>query len=158
MKIYIAAPVPDRGWAQDIQKLCETHGFEVVSSWVTDEETGYEKGGLAQKALRDMDELQVADTLIAYCVNPGDSGGGMHSEIGAALALGKLVVIIDKRSGVLTYHPNVYRVANIQDALTFLVLYPFVQVAKQIRDDEQRNSLTAQQFYAAHVRSGHLIE
>ena len=109
-KCYYLATRKDRASeADEISKALKHHGWERTFTWSDQAEAGpkvYAK--LAQAELRAVSE---ADVLIVML--PG--GYGTHVEIGAALALGKPVVLHapDQQTlespyrCVFHYHPNV---------------------------------------------------
>jgi len=108
-KIYIAASWPRIGEARARADRLRLAGFHVTSTWHDvehPEEPSDER--CREWAERDLEELAGCDTV--YCLTGDDQsiGGGRHSEIGAAIALGKRVVLLGPREkNVFHWHPLV---------------------------------------------------
>lgn len=95
--IYVAARHEDREQAMELAEGLVEEGAVVCSRWIWkkgEEPTkGSERRLLAQQDLQD---LSLAHALVFY--NPARShntgSGGCHTEVGYALALGKVVVVV----------------------------------------------------------------
>ncbi len=98
LKVYIAAPYEERGYAITVKALLETAGFEVPAQWLA-------AGGdqLTDAGAR-MDLADVADANVLLALNPTwwkERGtGGRHVEFGYALALGKPVILLGEPSNI----------------------------------------------------------
>lgn len=130
MKVYLAARYsrhPEmQGYAQGLREM----GYEVTSRWIygshqvmldgeplgPDRERLFEEGHpsmLAQRqefAQHDWDDLLAADIVISFTErprNPSTSRGGRHVEFGAALALGKVCLVVGWRENVFHCLPGV---------------------------------------------------
>ncbi|HTV54774.1 MAG TPA: nucleoside 2-deoxyribosyltransferase [Terriglobia bacterium] len=109
-KTFYLATAKDRG--EELATLVDTlksHGWERTYAW-----NGEDEGGTAQFSDVAVKELKgVADADVLIVLLPG--GRGTHVEIGAALALGKPVVIHSPNRDILVkpypcafhYHPGV---------------------------------------------------
>jgi nucleoside 2-deoxyribosyltransferase len=100
MKVYIAAPYPERAYAVRVMAACEAVGLTVTSRWLKAPDE------LADEhARKDLDDVRACDLLIA--LNPRDyehaGTGGRHVELGYALALGKRVLLVGERSNIFHY-------------------------------------------------------
>ena len=111
VKVYIAAPYPEREAAQAVMRDLENQiGFEVTSTWLR------EMDELADAYARlDLADVGRADVLVA--LNPSawtNTGtGGRHVEFGYALALGKRIVLVGERSNIFHYLSDVVVVPNV---------------------------------------------
>jgi nucleoside 2-deoxyribosyltransferase len=109
-KQFYLATRKDRG--EETARLLRTlnsHGWERTYTWVAGDEATTER--YSEIALKELKGVEEADVLIALL--PG--GYGTHVEIGAALALGKPVILHAPDRKTLDtpypcpfhYHPNV---------------------------------------------------
>jgi nucleoside 2-deoxyribosyltransferase len=104
MRVYIAAPYPERDAARLLMAELERAGFEVTSTWLREEDE------LADKFARlDLADVDRADVLVA--INPPTylkaGTGGRHVELGYALALHKPIVLVGERSNIFHFLDNV---------------------------------------------------
>lgn len=109
-KHFYLATRKDRGAeATRLLRALKSHGWERTYAWVTGDEATIER--LSEIALKELKGVEEADALIVLL--PG--GYGTHVEIGAALALGKPVILHAPDRKTLDtpypcpfhYHPNV---------------------------------------------------
>ena len=112
MKIYIAAPYPIRNEAIGVMLQLQALGHTVTSRWLkAPDELADEH---ARKDLADIDE---ADCLLA--LNPEDwenaGTGGRHIEFGYAIATGKLLVLLGRRSNIFHYLSDVRVIDRLED-------------------------------------------
>lgn len=109
MRVYIAAPYPERVYAQQVMADLESRGdFEVTSTWLRHEDK------LEDTFARlDLADVARADVLVA--LNPpeyANSGtGGRHVEFGYALALRKPIVMVGAQSNIFHFLDDLYFVA-----------------------------------------------
>lgn len=111
MKIYLAASWPRRDEARHIATRLKAVGHTLTADWWNDEDIsgGYANGVAtmpSERAARDLQAVRDADAVV--CLT-GDTltKGGRHSEVGAALALGKRVFLIGPKEQVFHQHPLV---------------------------------------------------
>ena len=108
MKIYLASPFEKQPFMRVVRGHLQERGYEVTADWL-DEKT--ETGQDAALAQRDIAAIQAADVVVVY--NPQEfrySGtGGRHVELGIALMLDKVVVLLGERSNVF-HHLVLHRV------------------------------------------------
>lgn len=106
MKVYLAAPYASRptvaAYADELRHI----GITVTSSWLAETHeinAGTEKAAtaltdeqVAEHAATDLREVRESDLLVLFtAASVGvEGGGGRHVETGAALALGKPVVVV----------------------------------------------------------------
>jgi nucleoside 2-deoxyribosyltransferase len=104
VKVYIAAPYPERAAAQQVMRRLNEEGIEVTSTWLVQEDKLED-----QYARLDLADVARADVLVALNL-PGyeNAGtGGRHIEFGYALALGKPIVLVGARSNIFHYLDDV---------------------------------------------------
>lgn len=112
IKVYIAAPYPERTLAIKTMKRLEWQGCEVTSRWL--------KGGDAltdEWARNDLEDVARADLLLA--LNPeGYSNvgtGGRHVELGYAIALNKAILLVGERTNIFHYLSNIKVIDGAED-------------------------------------------
>lgn len=113
MKVYIAAPYPERDYAIAVMLACEARGITVTSRWLKSPDE------LADKfAKEDLADVAAADWLLA--LNPltyeNKGTGGRHVELGYALALGKRIALVGERTNIFHYIAEIVRVDNFDPA------------------------------------------
>jgi len=87
MKIYVAASHTER----DVAHHLRDQGYDVISTWDIDDKDYCPDD--PYRAIRDLVQIQHCDLFIC---NIGDekSGGGRHTELGYAMALGKVILLV----------------------------------------------------------------
>ncbi len=92
-RVYIASAFINRrkvnAWAWELEK----QGYKVVSTWHYESDVEGDRR-FRKYAERDVEELEMSDTLILFTENHDDSQGGMWVELGYALAKGMKIVVI----------------------------------------------------------------
>lgn len=107
MKVYIAGD--SELAALYVAELVKTAGHTIMSSWHdgvfqrTAEHMVVERRSIAS---RDLDEVQGSDILILIA-SRGLVPGGKFVEAGAALGVGKKVIVLGRRENILLWHPRV---------------------------------------------------
>lgn len=107
INIYIAAPAPEQEFAKTICTSLKNRFTDlVVPSWPF-REIGYDRrpDQLKQDASKDLRQVKVCDIFIL--VGRDGSKGGRFAELGAALALNKLIIAVGSKESVFCYHENV---------------------------------------------------
>lgn len=115
MKIYLAARYSRFPEMQGCRTILEAMGHTVTSRWINgDHDYKGDQSPSEQRvrfALEDWDDLMAADCVISFTEEPGKAGGrnrgGRHVEFGAALALGKRVIVVGFRENVFHEMPAV---------------------------------------------------
>lgn len=130
MNIYIAARYSKKHDAQTFAMLVRTAvpAINVVSRWHSQDEAdeGDEftrdpvKG--VPYARRDIEDVEACDALVLFSEDPlqGYPRGGRHVELGYALALGKVIVVIGQRENIFHTLPEITVVQTSWDAIRFL--------------------------------------
>ena len=120
MKVYIAAPFPDRDYARALKALIEEGGHEVTSRWIdrklskeagplplqspqdVDEcLTGYSADYLTREAQDDLTDVRASEVVVLVTSQAG--GGGKEVEMGYALSHGIPIIILGKVLNVFHY-------------------------------------------------------
>lgn len=112
MKIYVAAPYPDRDSAIVVMHMLEAQGHVVTSRWLKSPDE------LADEhARKDLDDVAEADVLLAINGRDWENAGtgGRHVELGYAIALGKEIVLMGRRSNIFHYLSCVRVIERIED-------------------------------------------
>jgi nucleoside 2-deoxyribosyltransferase len=95
VNIYIAGAWSDRVFLRRIRKRMIEKGNDVTARWLDAREDGNKK----RWATRDLDDIRAADTFLLFPDVPS-TGGGYHVETGYALALGKDLIGVGKKSNL----------------------------------------------------------
>lgn len=114
MKIYVAAPYELRDTAIGVMRDLEQMGFTVTSEWLrTDEEIS------PKMAAQDLRDIDAADLVVV--LHPPEfeykGTGGRHFEMGYAVAKGKRVILVGRRTNNFHHLPCIERVEDITAAL-----------------------------------------
>jgi hypothetical protein len=113
---YVAASAARQGDAKVVAEHLRARGAKVKARWLEQEDVSYGRPGVEDElgscAQLDMHDVINSDEVV--CLS-GDaySKGGRHSEIGAAIALGKNVWLLGPREQVFHYHPLVKQVETV---------------------------------------------
>lgn len=126
-KIYVAAPVCEQMRARWVADLLKDEGAEITSSWLYAPEIGYGKDSeerLKIMAERDLVEISNSDIFLQLSL-PG-SPGGMHVELGYAMAFRKRIFVVGFRQHVFHRHPDLSTIfietqADFRDAAMNIV-------------------------------------
>lgn len=114
MRVYIASRSQDA--ARILREAVRREGHVVTSRWL--DEPGYsglpaDDGHKRRAAVENLDDVRAADVLLLRAEPDGSFvPGGKHVETGAALALGKPVVVLGRPENVFHWHPLVTVVAD----------------------------------------------
>jgi len=142
MKIYTAAGWPFRKDTTLINKRLVSEGFNVISTWIEEENGINTPEAYAKDALRDTNQVAEADVLLAIMTDDKYAYRGTNCEIGVALALNKKIIIVCPGFGeekwisenrynhpyycmnnVFFWHPGITRVKTLNDAIELLHSY-----------------------------------
>ncbi len=105
--VYLSASMTRSFRMREYALQLATRGFRIVSTWMNvqaDEDTPEARSRVAQA---DLAELDQAGLVLAFSERPGRYTGGRHVELGYALALRKLVIVIGPDENVFHCHPGV---------------------------------------------------
>ncbi len=115
MKIYLAATYSRYPEMQGVAEKLRGLGWEVTSNWIT----GIPYKDPSQDAMKDIDDILNADTLLFFSGGVG-SKGGRHTEFGFAYAMQKTIIIIGERENVFHSLPGVVIVDDLETAIVWL--------------------------------------
>lgn len=114
--IYIAARFSRRSEANALANELQARGHTITSRWVLPHVDHVMPTGLSAQAedaercrfaTEDMQDVRACDCMVTLMEEPRSNGrGGRHVEYGAALALGKGLVIIGPRETVFHHLPQ----------------------------------------------------
>lgn len=126
MKIYLCARYSRRNELRAVREELQRQGHTVTSRWLDTEWEEKDSAGSSaappeyrhEFAVKDIEDVVAADCLIAFTEPPRSSGrGGRHVEFGAALALGKRLIVVGCRENLFYHHPRVEFFAETSEAL-----------------------------------------
>lgn len=123
MKVYIATGYENRSGHNRLRDKLAEHGIGLTCDWTTHESIAdAAHWRIADIAHDDIQGVRDADAVVVLL--PG--GRGTHVEIGAAIAFGKLVIIVGdmvgehERECVFYHHAGVACVASCDEAVSLL--------------------------------------
>ena len=123
MKIYVASKFENKDAVRAAYARLREDGHEITCDWAAEDATGLDGSALhtylAGCAHKDLVGVQACDALVLL---NHERGCGMFTEMGIALAGGKLVIVIDadKRPNIFFHLPNVVHARDLDDALHLL--------------------------------------
>ncbi len=123
MLIYLAARFSRRHELQGVRCDLARAGHQVTSRWIDQRQDATDTAEAAAVARRDIADIEIADTLIAFSETPRSgvsTRGGRHIETGIAIALRKRVIVVGPRENVFCSLPEITVFANWQQALDHL--------------------------------------
>lgn len=117
MKIYLAARFSQHPEMQGVRDVLEALGHEVTSRWIDlhnglqphsamPDQLNGDPQGCAIFGLRDIADMNAADTIISFTL-VGGGKGGRHVEFGYALAAGHRMILVGPREHIFHTHPSV---------------------------------------------------
>lgn len=119
LKVYIAAPFPLKSEAAALMNFLVAAGHAVTSTWLRVDDMPDTDAA----ARLDLADVHSADVLVA--LNPPGwevkGSGGRHVELGAALTLGKPVILLGPRTNVFHHHSDVQMVDSRAGLLAALM-------------------------------------
>lgn len=128
-KVYLAARYSRYPEMQVYAAQLARRGIDVTGRWILGDHE-LRSAGQAEAdewavrwAQEDWDDLCAADTVVSFTEGPSGPGrarGGRHVEFGAALAMGKRLIVVGFRENVFHYLPHVEYVATWEDAKALL--------------------------------------
>lgn len=143
MKLYLCARYSRRAELCSLRTELTRLGYTVTSRWLdTDWREKDDRGSSAapseyreEFAVKDLEDVAAADCLIAFTEEPRSGGrGGRHVEFGAALAMGKRLIVVGYRENLFHHHPRVEFYGSPSDMLQAL--------AADIASSDVRTSLS----------------
>jgi hypothetical protein len=135
--VYVAGKngsAEEKEYIRSAQAQIRKTGLVISHDWtaetVGETESYYEY--LARCAKLDMDGVRAADVVVALMMDPKYAYRGTFTEIGGALALGRVVVIVSPHDyaslsaaeNCFFHHPSVIHVRTIDEAMPFITGRP----------------------------------
>lgn len=129
MKIFLCSRYSRRDEMRTIANELRRCGHTVTSRWLDTEWDRTDDSGSAaapsacreEFAVKDLEDVAASDCLIAFTEPPRSSGrGGRHVELGAALALGKRIIVVGYQENLFCHHPLVEFFPGVQVMLCSL--------------------------------------
>jgi hypothetical protein len=126
MKFFLSARYSRRDELRLIRTDLCSRGHEVTSRWLDVSSRDRDPLGSsaapppdrAEFAVKDLHDVAACDCLIAFTEPPRSDGrGGRHVEYGAALAMGKRVVVVGYRENLFHEHPLVEFYPDVESML-----------------------------------------
>jgi hypothetical protein len=123
MRAYLAAAFSRKNEIADKTKELQSIGVEITSTWPWEDAAPNTKLSyktddyLREYALRDLGEIEEADTIILFTQDPTIPfcrGGRMH-EFGFANGRGKRLIVVGPRENIFHYLPHVEVFATWED-------------------------------------------
>ena len=134
MVIYVASKFENSKVVKEAQKILSQDGHTISHDWTVEDATGKSGDALERYmrvcARKDLKGVEVADALLLF----NHAGGcGMFTEFGIALALRKVIVVIDafvqgKPKNIFFHLPEVHHVVSLREARIL-----FKQVDEELR-------------------------
>jgi len=121
-RVYLAANFEMQETLRGLRdQINRTPGFRCVSAWLDAKTMAFPRGPDEARDAAVMDSEGVESCDIFVAISNGQLGrGGRDSELGMALALEKMVVLVGQPMHVFHYHPGVKkRYACIEDLRDF---------------------------------------
>lgn len=110
-RVYLAARYGRRDELNGYRERLHRDGLEVTSHWLTADPpapiAALTDAHWRDLAEADIDDICRADALIAFAEEAEGGGGGRHVELGVALALDKLVVVVGRPEHLFHRLPQV---------------------------------------------------
>lgn len=110
MLVYLAARFGRRFQLQGHRADLARAGILCSSRWLDQKHDCTNTADAAAMAVRDLEDIRVADTLIAFSETPRSgvsTRGGRHIETGIAIALRKRVIVVGPRENVFCSLPEI---------------------------------------------------
>lgn len=128
-RVYLAARYSRFPEMQRVREALEAHGYSVTSRWINggheltkEGSTEADEAERVRYAQEDFEDLLAADLVISFTEEPRKTTtrGGRHVEFGAAIALGKRVIVVGYRENVFHCLPQCEFFPAWSDALAIL--------------------------------------
>lgn len=135
MRVYLAARYSRHPEMQEYAAKLRDVGFEITSRWINGSHLLDDPASVPDRAVlaqHDWADMMRADVVVSFTEGPDSSyaRGGRHVEFGAALAAGKICIVVGWRENVFHCLPQVKFCPNWSAALSALLyLDPTLAVA-----------------------------
>jgi nucleoside 2-deoxyribosyltransferase len=127
-KVYIAGRYSQKVELNGVASLLRDNGHVVTASWLEEDYAPnitldqVPDDDLAQLAVVDIQDIQMADTLAFFSCDPATPThrGGRHVEMGVAIALNKQIIVVGPKENIFHYLPGVCHVQDEQALIAVL--------------------------------------
>jgi hypothetical protein len=110
-KVYVSCPAIHHDIALHYAEIVKAAGNIIVSRWLY-RKVGY-TDDMTDKAVIDFEDVNKCDVLVQISLD--GSLGGMYSELGMAIALGKRVYVLGVRKSLMHWYPAVRMVKSREE-------------------------------------------
>jgi hypothetical protein len=127
LKIYLAARYSRRDELRAIASDLRRLGHTITSRWLDTTWEGKDATGSSaappeyreKHAVEDLEDVLAAELFIAFTEEPRSGGrGGRHIEFGAALAVGKRLIVVGHRENLFYHHPRVVYFPTVEEMMS----------------------------------------
>lgn len=118
MNLYIASKVKHAARWQQLRSDLADYNIHVISTWIDEAEVG-QSIDFTDLWARCISEASACDVLLVY-MEPGEALKGGWSEVGAALACGKVVYAVGCEGFSIMHHRNVVQFESLEGAIQWL--------------------------------------
>lgn len=131
--IYIAAPFDQRDRAKRVKEQLEAAGHVTTSTWISshlDNLDELDSESAMHEANHDAEGVLRSEIMVF--LNGESTSGGMHVEMGIAIAASKSILLVGPRTSIFHHLPNVKQIdadADIVDRINRL--FPRTQKGPQ---------------------------
>jgi nucleoside 2-deoxyribosyltransferase len=121
--VYLAAPWIKREEARSVRDQLVAAGFKVNSRWLgmPEQPPDYAEGkpseGLSTRAKQDVEDVLAADVTLVLNLEKSE---GKAVETGLAIAWGKLVIVVGKRTNIFHWFRDVVMTPDLLSAIAFI--------------------------------------
>lgn len=131
MKVFLSSRYSRRDELRTIRTELQSFGYDVVCRWLDTEWNHKDDTGSsaappeyrAEYAVKDLEDVRSCDVLVAFAERVRGGRGGRHVEMGAALALGKHVIVVGWKEHIFHEHPSVRFVFGPTEGTALYGLY-----------------------------------
>ncbi len=130
MKIYIASLYSRREEMVGYSDFLKDQGHEMTSRWVYGGEEGMSRAVAAEM---DVYDVMAADCCLSFTLPLGTmyKGGGRHTELGIALALRKLCLIVGEREQIFHHLPVIEQHDTLKSAAESLAHHDMTRLMEK---------------------------
>ena len=124
MSVYVSTSSKRIERAREVIAYLKAKGFRITHDWTVgfDDEASYTDEELSRRAAADVRGARAADFVIVIMLKEMSIMTGAAVEIGAALAVGTPVVIVEEEipfEHFFKHHENIVRVPSLEAALAW---------------------------------------
>lgn len=115
MEIYIAAPFDWRVKAKRAREVLAKKGFISTATWIDShlQEEHLSNEDRWKEARQDLLDIHRAGGFVL--LNGPSTSGGLHIELGFAIAKGKRIWLVGQPSTIFHYHPSITVVESVDN-------------------------------------------